>query len=303
MKRTLLAVGMLAFVWAAVARAQTEMKSTRLPDVQRMEGYIGDWVFEEKTKASPMEPEQTVKGTWQARWHGTQLVEWRSRATVSGSEQTSVEVEGWDPSRKMQHSSWFVSDGSRGTFTGTWSGTTLTFDGVAVSAEGKTTKARCTFPWGGFTSFEYRCESAEKGKTWVSRVGKASKVVPSTTTAMGTGKVLGIHHVALKVGVAPAEFERFVAEEWTPAFHDLYPGIEVHIFKGERGSAPGSYVLVFDIGSLRVRDYYFPTPDQVSEVTTAIDKTCGERCNRIQSRFAQLAATTDYTDYFALVKK
>lgn len=302
MRRLLVGMSLLSLVAVGVATAQTEAKS-RLPEVERMEGYIGNWVYEETIKESSTGPEQTVKGTWQAQWLGSQLVEWRSRWTASGTEYTGVELEGWDPEKKRQYSSWFGSDGAHGTLSGTWDATTLTFDVAGVSAEGKATKARCVFPWGDFTSVEYRCESKEKGKTWVSRQGKAVKVVPSTTTAMGTGPVFGIHHLALKPGVEPAEFERFAAEEWTPAFDELYPGVKTRIVKGERGRAPGTYLLVFEIGSLRVRDYYFPKPTEVSEVTAAIDKACGERCERVQSRFGELATTTEYTDYFALVKE
>ena len=47
MKRTLVAVGILAFVWTGLARAQTEVKPTRSPEVERMGGYIGDWSFQE----------------------------------------------------------------------------------------------------------------------------------------------------------------------------------------------------------------------------------------------------------------
>ena len=103
--------------------------------------------------------------------------------------------------------------------------------------------------------------------------------------------------------MAPAEFERFVVEEWAPAFQDLYPGIEVQVLKGERGGAPGTYVLVFDITSLRVRNHYFPTPGGQSEAAQSLWKECGERCERAQRRFAELVSVTGYSDYYALVRK
>jgi hypothetical protein len=304
MKRTLVAVGILAFVWTGLARAQTEVKPTRSPEVQRMEGYIGDWAFEEKTWESPTSPEQTVKGTWQARWLGNQI-EWRSRWTAGDKEQTAVEVEGWDPVKKAQYSSWFVSDGTRGSLTGSWSGTTLMADGTWLSGEGKPGKARCSFAYGtNFTAVEYRCESGEKGKAWVSRTGKAVKVVPSTATAMGTGKVLGIHEVVLKPGVAPADFERFAAEEWSPVVREVFPGVDGRIYKGERGRAPGSYLLVYEISSLRVRDYYFPGQGQgMSEVAQALDKACGKQCEQVWNRLSELTTLIGFTDYYALVKK
>ena len=120
---------------------------------------------------------------------------------------------------------------------------------------------------------------------------------------MGTGRVLGIHDVVLKPDVAPAEFERFVAEEWAPAFGDVYPGVHLQVLKGERGNAPGTYVLVFEIDSIKARDHYFPAPGGQSDVAQALDKACGERCDRVERRFNELARVTGYTDYYALVKK
>ena len=212
--------------------------------VQRLAGCVGDWTFEEKTRDFPTAPEETVRGTWHARWLGDQI-EWRARFSAGGRDVTLVEVEGWDPVRKLEYGSWFLSSGTRGSFTGSWSGTTLVADGSSVSAEGKPGRDRCSFSYASdFSAVDYRCESGEKGKTWVSRTGRAVKVVPSVTTAMGTGELLGIHEVVLKPGVEPAELERFAAEEFEPVVRDLFPGIRVRVYKGERGRAPGSYLVV-----------------------------------------------------------
>ena len=303
MRRALLAAGVSALVWAGAAGAQTAAPS-RSPEIQRMEGYIGDWNFEESTRDSPGAPEQAVQGTWQARWLGNQ-VEWRSRWMAGDKEETAVEVEGWDPAKKVQYSSWFLSDGTHGSLSGSWSGTTLAFDSSWVTGDGKPGRARCSFAYGGdFAAVEYRCESGEKGRTWVSRAGKAQKVVPSVTTAMGTGEVLGIHELALKPGVTPTELERFAAEEFGPVVRDLFPGIRVRLYKGERGRAPGSYRLVYEISSLRARDYYFPGRGEgLSAAAQALSTACGAPCEKAWNRLAELTTNLGYTDYYAVVRK
>jgi hypothetical protein len=303
MKRALLLAGVWTMAWAGAAGAQTAAPR-RSPEVERLAGYVGDWTFEEKVRDSPTAPEQTVQGTWQARWLGYQ-VEWRARFTSGGKEVTAVEVEGWDPVKKSEYSSWFLSNGTRGTLTGTWNGPTLTTDGSWVSADAKQGRDRCTFAFAAdFSSVDYRCEGGERGKTWVSRVGRGVKVVPSLTTAMGTGEVLGIHEVVLKPGVTPAELERFAAEEVDPVFKDLFPGVRVRLYKGERGRAPGTYLLIYEISSLRARDYYFPGHGAgLSPAARALNEACGAPCDKVASRLGELTTNLGYTDFYALVKK
>lgn len=303
MKRAWLLAVASMLAWAGAAVAQTTAP-TRSPEVQRLAGCVGDWTFEEKTRDSPTAPEESIRGTWHARWLGDQI-EWRGRFTAGGKEATFVEVEGWDPVRKSEYGSWFLSNGTRGTFTGTWSSTTLTADGSWVTAAGEQGRDRCSFAYGSdFSAVDYRCESGEKGKAWVSRAGRAVKVVPSVTTAMGTGEVLGIHEVVLKPGVEPAELERFAAEELEPVVRDLFPGIRVRIYKGERGRAPGSYLVVYEVSSLRVRDYYFPGHGEgMSPAAQALEKACGAPCEKAWNRLDQLTTDLGYTDYYALVRK
>lgn len=298
-----LAVAALStLVWTGTAGAQTA-PSSRPPEVERMGSYVGDWSFQETFRAAPGAPEQVLKGTWQARWLGDRQVEWRWRAVSADGEASGVQVEGWDPVKKVSFGTWHVSDGSHGAFTATWKGSTALHEGSLASAQGAVMRTTCAIDWGDFTAVEYRCKGGEKGNTWVSREGRAFKVVPNTATAVGTGRVLGIHNLVLKPDVAPADFERFVAEEWTPPFADVYPGVDLQVLKGERGNAPGTYLLVFEIDSIKARDHYFPAPGRQSDVAQALDTDCGERCDRVERRFDELARVIGYTDYYALVKK
>ena len=298
----LVVAALSTMAWTGAAGAQTA-PTARTPEVERMGGYVGDWSFQETDRAAPGAPEQVVKGTWQARSLGDRQVEWRWRAESADAEVTGVEVESWDPVKKVSFGTWYVSDGSHGAFTATWKGSTALNEGSLVSAQGAVTRTTCAIDWGDFTAVEYRCKSGEKGKTWVSREGRAVKVVPNTATAVGTGRVLGIHSLVLKPDVALAEFERFVAEEWAPAFADVYPGVHPQVFKGERGNAPGTYLLVFEVESIKARDHYFPAPAKLSDVAQALAAACGERCDRVERRFNELAKVTGYTDYYALARR
>ena len=120
---------------------------------------------------------------------------------------------------------------------------------------------------------------------------------------IGTGKVLGIHYYTLKEGVDPQEFERFVVEEWASVMSERFPGVQLMIMKGERGSNVGQYLMVFEINSLYVRNFYWPTAGEQTEAAKAIWKNCGDPCDQMWNRLQELAERSEWTDYVALVKK
>jgi len=120
---------------------------------------------------------------------------------------------------------------------------------------------------------------------------------------VGTGKVFGIHYYTLKQGVAPSAFEKFIADEWEPVVGELFPGIKMMIMKGERGSKIGHYIMVYDITSLYVRNFYWPSAGESTDVANAIDEKCGDQCSQLWTRFDEMAERTEWTDYVALTKK
>ena len=74
--------------------------------------------------------------------------------------------------------------------------------------------------------------------------------------------------------------------------------------QGRARASPGSYLLVYEISSLRVRDYYFPGQGQgMSEVAQALYKACGKQCEQVWNRLSELTTLIGFTDYYALVKK
>jgi hypothetical protein len=116
-------------------------------------------------------------------------------------------------------------------------------------------------------------------------------------------RVLGLHHLSLKDGVTPEDFERFVAEEWSPVFSGLFPGIRIMVAKGDRGAGVGDYLLVYDIQSMYVRKWYWPVAGgEGTEAATALRETCGNACSDAIDKFYSMAENTGYTDYVELVR-
>jgi hypothetical protein len=114
-------------------------------------------------------------------------------------------------------------------------------------------------------------------------------------------RLLGVHHLSLKDGVNPEEFERFIIEEFNPVLSGVFPGVHMMVMKGERGAEEGEYLLVYDAQSLYVRDWYWPTPGESSEASTAVMEACGDACSAARDRYQSMAETTLYTDYVQLV--
>jgi hypothetical protein len=117
----------------------------------------------------------------------------------------------------------------------------------------------------------------------------------------GDQRLLGIHYLSLKDGVEPEDFERFIVEEWNPVMSDRFPGIHWMVVKGERNARDGEYLSVFDIQSVNVRDWYFPTPE-ASEAWDAIWETCGEACSSLWERFSSMTEETRYADYVEIAR-
>lgn len=76
-------------------------------------------------------------------------------------------------------------------------------------------------------------------------------------------RVVSVHEVELHEGVASADFERFVVEEFLTAL--ALPGVTAHLCKGDWGERGGKYALIMEIDSLEARNRYFPRMNEVSE--------------------------------------
>lgn len=114
-------------------------------------------------------------------------------------------------------------------------------------------------------------------------------------------RTLGVHHFSLLEGVTSADFENFVREEFEPVIKDMFPGIELLIMKGERNAGSGEYILVYDIQSLWIRDYYFPTTSEESDATEAAVAACGVDCSLIWDKFGEMTEITTWADFVEIV--
>jgi hypothetical protein len=115
-------------------------------------------------------------------------------------------------------------------------------------------------------------------------------------------RLLGIHHLTLKDGVSPEEFERFIVEEFNPVLSGVFPGVRMMVMKGERGADVGEYLLAYDAQSLYVRDWYWPVAGESSEASTAVMQACGDVCSTVSDKYQSMAETADYTDYVQLIR-
>jgi hypothetical protein len=122
------------------------------------------------------------------------------------------------------------------------------------------------------------------------------------SSEMNSGRMLGIHSYNLKDGVTPAEFEKFIVEEFNPVMRGLFPGIEVKFMKGEKGPKVGNYILVYDIQSQFVRNFYWPQQGGKTDASNKITDSCGEKCDKVWTRFQELVERAGWADYIEVNK-
>ena len=111
-------------------------------------------------------------------------------------------------------------------------------------------------------------------------------------------KVLGVHEVELG-DKDRAEFERLasavVAETWPG-------GITFRLFKADRGTRDGTYLLLIEIDSLEDRDRIFPIGgEDPPEVVAFLEEhpTAGETWDRLESYVPSINVGTDYVEITA----
>ena len=107
-------------------------------------------------------------------------------------------------------------------------------------------------------------------------------------------KVVGVREIALRPGVCEADFERFVTEEWYPAWQ--WPGVTVRVLKGDRGTRAGKYLLLLEFESVELRDRYFPPPGGPSEELRRRLEAVGA----VEARRRTLMGRGAWTDYVEL---
>ena len=123
--------------------------------------------------------------------------------------------------------------------------------------------------------------------------------------AVDPGSVVALRDVTLKPNIDPGEFERFVAEEFTPAFEEHVPGVRAFVLKGTRGDRKDGYAFALVFDSERTRDFYFPTEHggeaSVQGVALELWRPGQEMIlDRLMQYVDGISETEGYTDYVVL---
>jgi hypothetical protein len=109
--------------------------------------------------------------------------------------------------------------------------------------------------------------------------------------------VIAVRELELKTGVTEATFERFVREEYLPAWN--VPGMRVRIMKGDRGSRAGLYLHLFEFESVETRDRYFPPPEG-SGASDEFRRYAQSLAPVIEKLWSLAVLPSGYTDYVEL---
>jgi len=108
-------------------------------------------------------------------------------------------------------------------------------------------------------------------------------------------KIFGLHEIELHPDVDPAEYARYLVEEF--ATMPTMEGWNVHVLRGDRGVREGMFAVLFEIESEEARDRYFPTEEHDSEEFKrylAQNPDMAAVVEKGKSRYEAEERTTDY---------
>jgi hypothetical protein len=147
------------------------------PHIKNWEQAIGHWVNEEELKESPDGPWQQVSSEWDWRlMPGGFFAESPGRIKFPDGDISWIQVWGFDPVDQATFHHWFSSDGSHGTGTFEWSGTTLNENDRIILADGTELAERCAQKYSAdFSSMTMTCERLTDGEWWIVRKVKGKK--------------------------------------------------------------------------------------------------------------------------------
>jgi hypothetical protein len=113
-------------------------------------------------------------------------------------------------------------------------------------------------------------------------------------------KVISIHEIELRAGVAAEEFEHFLTAEYLPGVAPMPPGWSVTHLKGDRAERVGKFAVLFEVASVEERDRFFPTSGEPSAVLqhwrqqrTAAQEALEEKMHTFAAEIGEIF--TDYT--------
>lgn len=116
-------------------------------------------------------------------------------------------------------------------------------------------------------------------------------------------RVIGIHNLALKEGVEPAQFEQFIANNHNRIID--YPGWKFHLLKGERGNRLDQYAVMMEIESMAALNIFYPEPDIATDTAATFAKEHLDTKQMYEEwkRLASFSGSPQiYTDYIAVAE-
>jgi hypothetical protein len=170
----LVVTSILLFACTGPATAQEIELS---PEMKKWEPLIGTWSREGEFRGSPTGAWEKGSATVEIRSGGF-FVEIRGTGERGGQELSWIEIIGYDPIQRTYISSVFFGDGGWGRVTSMdWSGTTLTVNATAVTADREVQVARVI--WEHSSDFKSATATLERftdGKWWTFLKIKQTKV-------------------------------------------------------------------------------------------------------------------------------
>ena len=115
-------------------------------------------------------------------------------------------------------------------------------------------------------------------------------------------KVISIHEIELRPGVAAEEFERFLTAEYLPGVAPMPPGWSVAYLKGDRAERSGKFAVLFEVDSVEERDRFFPSSGEPSAELqywrgrrTAAQEALEEKMHTFAAEIGEI-----FTDYIVI---
>ena len=166
MKRTVIAVGLIALFFALAARAQAPAPKAG-PEQKKLGIWVGDWTYEGESKATPLGPAGKFSGKFTVRpILGGFFVEFRGEEKGPSGPSQWVEIDGYDPVNKKFTWNGFDSDGGVETVNYTIDSNTVTYSGtMALGDKQYKMKGTVVFTPDFMSDVEKR-EISLDGKTW-----------------------------------------------------------------------------------------------------------------------------------------
>jgi hypothetical protein len=166
------------FLAAGVATAQEKKMEAPKPgpEHKKLEYFVGDWQSEGEMKAGPWGAGGKMTGSEHCSWMpGGFFVLCHEEGTSPMGNVKGIAVSGYDPVAKAYTWNGFNSMGENENAAGSFDGKTWTYTNESMMG-GKMIKGRYTIAASSPTSYDFKLETSEDGKTWgVMMEGKVTK--------------------------------------------------------------------------------------------------------------------------------